>query len=136
MEEAEGLCDRIGIFVSGRLRCVGEPKGQTLFTSSCNPQPSPTAALHRRSVPRRRGCLTGKRSGSVGALTAGCGYTRSSRGSLRRSLHADHHQCQRPCARRRARQLLCAHCQVRSDSHAAAMMSRGLWLTVRARPPG
>lgn len=26
MEEAEALCDRLGIFVGGRLRCVGNPK--------------------------------------------------------------------------------------------------------------
>jgi len=30
MEEAEGLCDRLGIFVDGRLRCVGAPKELTL----------------------------------------------------------------------------------------------------------
>jgi ABC-type multidrug transport system ATPase subunit len=26
MEEAEALCDRLGIFVGGRLQCVGNPK--------------------------------------------------------------------------------------------------------------
>jgi hypothetical protein len=26
MEEAEGLCDRLGIFVDGALRCIGNPK--------------------------------------------------------------------------------------------------------------
>jgi ABC-type multidrug transport system ATPase subunit len=26
MEEAEALCDRLGIFVDGRLQCVGNPK--------------------------------------------------------------------------------------------------------------
>lgn len=26
MEEAEGLCDRLGVFVGGRLRCIGSPK--------------------------------------------------------------------------------------------------------------
>lgn len=26
MEEAEALCDRIGIFVAGKLVCVGSPK--------------------------------------------------------------------------------------------------------------
>ena len=25
MQEAEGLCDRLGIFVDGRLRCIGQP---------------------------------------------------------------------------------------------------------------
>ena len=29
MEEAEGLCDRIGVFVDGRLRCIGEPSSLT-----------------------------------------------------------------------------------------------------------
>jgi len=29
MEEAESLCDRLGIFVNGRLRCVGDPKDLT-----------------------------------------------------------------------------------------------------------
>mmetsp|Transcript_59370 Transcript_59370/g.89556 ORF Transcript_59370/g.89556 Transcript_59370/m.89556 type:complete len:268 (+) Transcript_59370:2-805(+) len=29
MEEAEGLCDRLGIFVDGELRCVGSPKALT-----------------------------------------------------------------------------------------------------------
>jgi len=29
MEEAEGLCDRISIFVDGRLRCIGEPRDLT-----------------------------------------------------------------------------------------------------------
>ncbi|KAJ1474047.1 P-loop containing nucleoside triphosphate hydrolase protein [Baffinella frigidus] len=29
MEEAEGLCDRLGIFVDGALRCVGNPKELT-----------------------------------------------------------------------------------------------------------
>ena len=26
MEEAENLCDRLGIFVDGELRCIGNPK--------------------------------------------------------------------------------------------------------------
>jgi ABC-type multidrug transport system ATPase subunit len=26
MEEAEALCDRLGIFVNGALQCVGNPK--------------------------------------------------------------------------------------------------------------
>lgn len=26
MEEAEALCDRLGIFVGGRLSCLGDPK--------------------------------------------------------------------------------------------------------------
>jgi ABC-type multidrug transport system ATPase subunit len=26
MEEAEGLCDRLGVFVGGQLRCLGSPK--------------------------------------------------------------------------------------------------------------
>ena len=26
MEEAEALCDRIGIFVNGRLSCIGNPQ--------------------------------------------------------------------------------------------------------------
>lgn len=26
MEEAEALCDRIGIFVNGQLQCIGSPK--------------------------------------------------------------------------------------------------------------
>lgn len=29
MEEAEGLCDRLGIFVDGELRCIGNPKELT-----------------------------------------------------------------------------------------------------------
>lgn len=29
MEEAEALCDRLGIFVGGRLKCVGDPKELT-----------------------------------------------------------------------------------------------------------
>ena len=29
MEEAEALCDRLGIFVDGRLRCLGNPKDLT-----------------------------------------------------------------------------------------------------------
>uniref|UniRef100_A0A7S4NY30 ABC transporter domain-containing protein n=1 Tax=Guillardia theta TaxID=55529 RepID=A0A7S4NY30_GUITH len=29
MEEAEGLCDRLGIFVDGQLRCIGNPKELT-----------------------------------------------------------------------------------------------------------
>ena len=29
MEEAEALCDRLGIFVNGQLRCVGNPKVRT-----------------------------------------------------------------------------------------------------------
>jgi ABC-type multidrug transport system ATPase subunit len=29
MEEAEGLCDRLGIFVDGALRCIGNPKELT-----------------------------------------------------------------------------------------------------------
>merc|ERR1719352_1369137 len=29
MEEAEGLCDRLGVFVDGRLRCIGEPSSLT-----------------------------------------------------------------------------------------------------------
>ena len=32
MEEAEVLCDRIGIFVDGGLQCIGGPK-QVTFTS-------------------------------------------------------------------------------------------------------
>jgi ABC-type multidrug transport system ATPase subunit len=35
MEEAEGLCDRLGIFVDGALRCIGNPKAilmDVLFT--------------------------------------------------------------------------------------------------------
>jgi ABC-type multidrug transport system ATPase subunit len=30
MEEAEYLCDRLGIFVSGGLQCVGNPKEVTM----------------------------------------------------------------------------------------------------------
>jgi len=30
MEEAEGLCDRMGIFVGGRLRCIGAPQELTM----------------------------------------------------------------------------------------------------------
>lgn len=26
MEEAEALCDRLGIFVNGALNCLGDPK--------------------------------------------------------------------------------------------------------------
>ena len=29
MEEAEALCDRIGIFVGGRLSCIGNPQVST-----------------------------------------------------------------------------------------------------------
>jgi ABC-type multidrug transport system ATPase subunit len=29
MEEAEVLCDRLGIFVNGRLVCIGNPKQLT-----------------------------------------------------------------------------------------------------------
>lgn len=29
MEEAEGLCDRLGIFIDGRLVCLGNPKHLT-----------------------------------------------------------------------------------------------------------
>lgn len=28
MEEAEALCDRLGIFVDGELRCLGDPKAR------------------------------------------------------------------------------------------------------------
>ena len=31
MEEAEALCDRLGIFVGGRLQCVGNPKARLFF---------------------------------------------------------------------------------------------------------
>jgi ABC-type multidrug transport system ATPase subunit len=29
MEEAEELCDRLGIFVDGALKCIGSPKQLT-----------------------------------------------------------------------------------------------------------
>ncbi|GAX76897.1 hypothetical protein CEUSTIGMA_g4343.t1 [Chlamydomonas eustigma] len=35
MEEAEKLCDRLGIFVSGRLRCIGSPLELTARYSQC-----------------------------------------------------------------------------------------------------
>ena len=35
MEEAEGLCDRLGIFVAGSLRCIGSPK--VIITGLCSP---------------------------------------------------------------------------------------------------
>jgi len=31
MEEAEALCDRLGIFVNGSLQCVGNAKEVTLL---------------------------------------------------------------------------------------------------------
>ncbi len=34
MEEAEALCDRIGIFVGGRLSCIGNPQ-VSLSPDSC-----------------------------------------------------------------------------------------------------
>mmetsp|Transcript_48840 Transcript_48840/g.119011 ORF Transcript_48840/g.119011 Transcript_48840/m.119011 type:complete len:1032 (-) Transcript_48840:696-3791(-) len=44
MEEAEGLCDRLGIFVDGELRCIGNPKELTsrfggfyILTITCAP---------------------------------------------------------------------------------------------------
>ena len=33
MEEAEALCDRLGIFVGGQLRCVGNPKARAFIHS-------------------------------------------------------------------------------------------------------
>ena len=33
MEEAEELCDRLGIFVDGALRCIGNPKAVPLLSS-------------------------------------------------------------------------------------------------------
>ena len=41
MQEAEVLCDRLGIFVDGRIVCIGHPKeiaasyGQYLVSGSC-----------------------------------------------------------------------------------------------------
>mmetsp|Transcript_76090 Transcript_76090/g.204172 ORF Transcript_76090/g.204172 Transcript_76090/m.204172 type:complete len:130 (+) Transcript_76090:593-982(+) len=35
MEEAEGLCDRLGIFVDGQLRCIGSPKELTARFGGC-----------------------------------------------------------------------------------------------------
>ncbi len=29
MEEAEGLCDRLGVFAAGRLKCIGRPQELT-----------------------------------------------------------------------------------------------------------
>jgi hypothetical protein len=45
MEEAENLCDRLGIFVDGSLRCIGNPKELTarfgayyVLTVACEPR--------------------------------------------------------------------------------------------------
>ncbi|GLT74737.1 hypothetical protein SLA2020_465170 [Shorea laevis] len=45
MEEAEVLCDRLGIFVGGRLQCIGNPKelkarygGSYIFTMTTSPE--------------------------------------------------------------------------------------------------
>lgn len=51
MEEAEALCDRLGIFLNGRLQCIGNPKeltarfgGYLSFTITTPPHEEPTAA--------------------------------------------------------------------------------------------
>ena len=35
MEEAEALCDRIGIFVGGKLSCIGSPQVGTIARHTC-----------------------------------------------------------------------------------------------------
>jgi len=70
MEEAEELCDRLGIFVDGSLRCVGNPKeltsrygGFLILTLTINPA-------------RADDCLAFVRSLSPGsALTYALGST-------------------------------------------------------------
>eukprot|EP00887_Chlorella_sp_A99_P001140 scaffold14.g1140.t1 len=62
MEEAEALCDRLGIFVGGRLACVGNPKDLTArfgsylsFTITTPPHQEATAlALMRGLAPGAR----------------------------------------------------------------------------------
>ena len=36
MEEAEALCDRIGIFVHGKLSCIGNPQVSVTFQACCH----------------------------------------------------------------------------------------------------
>lgn len=57
MEEAEALCDRLGIFVSGRLQCVGSPKdltarfgGYLSFTITTPPHQEAEAARIIKSI--------------------------------------------------------------------------------------
>lgn len=60
MEEAEGLCDRIGIFIDGRLVCIGNPRELTnRFIGHYVRAPRRAlrvipAPLHRESVPTGR----------------------------------------------------------------------------------
>jgi ABC-type multidrug transport system ATPase subunit len=35
MEEAEVLCDRLGIFVDGSFQCLGNPKEVPFYSSIC-----------------------------------------------------------------------------------------------------
>lgn len=58
MEEAEALCDRLGIFVNGRLQCIGNPKdltarfgGYLSFTLTTPPhqEAAATAVVHSMS---------------------------------------------------------------------------------------
>jgi ABC-type multidrug transport system ATPase subunit len=39
MEEAEVLCDRLGIFIDGRLVCIGNPKQLTARFGGYNVRP-------------------------------------------------------------------------------------------------
>uniref|UniRef100_A0A1D1ZSY0 ABC transporter domain-containing protein n=1 Tax=Auxenochlorella protothecoides TaxID=3075 RepID=A0A1D1ZSY0_AUXPR len=57
MEEAEALCDRLGIFVGGRLSCLGDPKdltarfgGYLSFTITTPPHQEAAAAAVVRSI--------------------------------------------------------------------------------------
>lgn len=57
MEEAEALCDRLGIFVGGRLQCVGNPKdltarfgGYLSFTITTPPHQEAAAAKVVKSI--------------------------------------------------------------------------------------
>ena len=57
MEEAEVLCDRLGIFVDGKLVCIGNPKelssrygGYYMFTISVNEEDSAKALAFVKSM--------------------------------------------------------------------------------------
>ena len=47
LDEAEGLCDRLGIFEGGRLRCLGSPQVRTTTSPHFSPY-----YMHSDSAPR------------------------------------------------------------------------------------
>lgn len=54
MEEAEALCDRVGIFVNGELQCIGNAK-EVIYRVSTNS--TPQSLLQYQSIPVHSECV-------------------------------------------------------------------------------